>query len=291
MTNHKFLWTLPLVALAALGIATKAAAQHRPDPPKSIRLYVFDNGTIKATDEFKRLNPELFKGRNPDVDFFTDTCYLIVHPKGTLMWDAGMILDSDMPADGKPITQGIRTGTKPLKPRLAAAGYRPSDITYLAMSHYHSDHTANANDFAGSTWIVQKAERDWMFADEPKGNIRPFEYNKLKDSKTILLNNEDHDVFGDGTVVIISAPGHTPGHQVLFVNLAKTGPLLLAGDLYHYPEERTNGKVPPGDFDGAQTLAARAKIEAFVKQHGAQLWIEHDIATHANLKKAPDYIE
>jgi glyoxylase-like metal-dependent hydrolase (beta-lactamase superfamily II) len=124
--------------------------------------------------------------------------------------------------------------------------------------------------------FVQKAERDWMFSDEPKGNIRPFEYNKLKGSKTTLLNNEDHDVFGDGTVVIISAPGHTPAHQVLFGNLAKTGPLLLAGDLYHYPEGRTNGKVPPEDFDGAQTLAALAKIEDFVKQKCAQRWIEHD---------------
>jgi N-acyl homoserine lactone hydrolase len=291
MTSHKLPHTLQLVLVMALACAPSATAQHRPDPPKSIRLYVFDNGTIQATDEFKRLNPELFKSKDPNVDFFTDTCYLIVHPKGTLMWDAGMILDSDIPADGKPIKQGIRTGTKPLKPRLAAAGYSPSDITYFAMSHYHSDHTANANDFAGATWIVQQAERDWMFADQPKGNIRLFEYNKLKDSKTIILKNEDHDVFGDGSVVILTAPGHTPGHQVLFVNLARTGPLLLAGDLYHYPEERTNGKVPPGDFDAAQTLASRAKIDAFVKQRGAQVWIEHDIATHAPLIKAPDYIE
>jgi glyoxylase-like metal-dependent hydrolase (beta-lactamase superfamily II) len=280
MTSHKSLRILPLILLAVLAVTPQAFAK-RPDPPKSIRLYVFDNGTIKATDEFKRLNPELFKFQNPDVDFFT----------GTLMWDAGMILDSDIPADGKPVTQGLRTGTKPLKPRLAAAGYTPTDITYLAMSHYHSDHTANANEFASATWIVQQAERDWMFADQPKGNIRPFEYDKLKNSKTIILNNEDHDVFGDGTVVIMSAPGHTPGHQVLFVKLPKSGPVLLAGDLYHYPEERTNGKVPPGDFDGAQTLASRAKIEAFVKKSGAQLWIEHDIATHAKLKKAPDYIE
>jgi glyoxylase-like metal-dependent hydrolase (beta-lactamase superfamily II) len=291
MTSYKRLYVLQVAILATIAVSPTAVARHRPGPPKSIRLYVFDNGTIKATEEFKRLNPELFKSRDPNVDFFTDTCYLIVHPKGTLMWDAGMILDSDMPADGSPITQGIRTGTKALKPRLAAAGYRPSDITYFAMSHYHSDHTANANDFASATWIVQQAERDWMFADQPKGNIRPFEYNKLKDSKTIILKNEDHDVFGDGSVIIISAPGHTPGHQVLFVNLAKTGPLMLAGDLYHYPEERTNGKVPPGDFDAAQTLASRAKIEAFVQQHKAKLWIEHDIATHANLKKAPDYIE
>jgi N-acyl homoserine lactone hydrolase len=290
MTKHESLFILPLTLLAVFATAPKVFAE-RPDPPKSIRLYVFDNGTIKATDEFKRLNPELFKNKNLDVDFFTDTCYLIVHPKGTLMWDVGMILDRDIPADGKPVTQGLRTGTKPLKPRLSAAGYSPADITYLAMSHYHSDHTANANDFASATWIVQQAERDWMFADQPKGNIRPFEYDKLKESKTIILKNEDYDVFGDGTVVIMSAPGHTPGHQVLFVKLPRTGPVLLAGDLYHYPEERTNGKVPPGDFDGPQTLASRAKIEAFVKKSGAQVWIEHDIATHANLKKAPDYIE
>ena len=110
------------------------------------------------------------------------------------------------------------------------------------MSHYHSDHTANANAFASATWIVQKAERDFMFADKPQGIIQPAHYSALKTAKTRILNDEDFDVFGDGTVVVKSAPGHTPGHQVLFVKLPKTGPVLLAGDLYHYPEERTTGR-------------------------------------------------
>jgi glyoxylase-like metal-dependent hydrolase (beta-lactamase superfamily II) len=159
------------------------------------------------------------------------------------------------------------------------------------MSHLHSDHTANANDFAGATWIVQKAERDAMFADKPQGIIQPAHFGALKNAKTKILDDEDFDLFGDGTVVLKSAPGHTPGHQVLFVKLEKTGPVLLAGDLYHYPEERTTGRVPTFEFNADQSRAARAKIEAFIKNTGAQLWIEHDIATHANLPKSPAYVE
>jgi glyoxylase-like metal-dependent hydrolase (beta-lactamase superfamily II) len=131
-----------------------------------------------------------------------------------------------------------------------------------------------------------------MFSEKPQGIIQPAHYNKLKDSKTIILRNvEDYDVFGDGTVVLKSTPGHTQGHQVLVLKLPKTGTVVLAGDLYHYPEERTTGKTPTFEFNAEQSAASRAKIEAFVKQSKAQLWIEHDIATHAKLKKAPAYIE
>src|SRR5262249_28374993 len=162
--------------------------------------------------------------------------YLIVHPRGTVMFDSGAIPDSRFDGAGGEVTEGIMSATKPLKPQLASAGYRPSDINYFALSHYHSDHTANANDFAAATWFVQKAERDAMFADKPQGIIQPAHFSALKNAKTKLLDNEDFDVFGDGTVVVKTAPGHTPGHQVLFVRLAKMGPVVLAGDLYHYPE-------------------------------------------------------
>jgi glyoxylase-like metal-dependent hydrolase (beta-lactamase superfamily II) len=92
--------------------------------------------------------------------------YLIVHPKGTLMFDAGLFPDADFAAKDGPVGQGNSTASRPLLPQLAAAGYRPSDITYFALSHYHGDHTANANAFAGSTWIVQRRERDAMFDDK-----------------------------------------------------------------------------------------------------------------------------
>src|SRR4029079_3218239 len=197
----------------------------------------------------------------------------------------------DFKADGAPVSAGIISATKPLKPQLAAAGYRPSDVTYFAMSHLHSDHTANANDFAGATWIVQKAERDAMFADKPQGIIQPAHFSALKNAKTKILNDEDLDLFGDGTVVLKSAPGHTPGHQVLFVKLEKSGPVLLAGDLYHYPEERTTGRVPTFEFNADQSKASRQKMEAFVKWTNVHVWIKHDIATHAKLPMAPKYVE
>ena len=159
------------------------------------------------------------------------------------------------------------------------------------MSHYHSDHTANANAFAGSTWIVQKDERDYMFSESPQGIIQPATYDRLRDAKTIVLNNEDHDVFGDGSVVVMSTPGHTPGHQVLAVKLANAGTIVLGGDLYHFPEERTTGRVPAFEFDVEKSRASRAKVEAFIKETGATLWIEHDIATHAGLPKPPAYVD
>jgi glyoxylase-like metal-dependent hydrolase (beta-lactamase superfamily II) len=175
-----------------------------------------------------------------------------------------------------------------LLPQLAALGYKPGDITYVAFSHYHGDHLANANAFAGSTWLVHPTERETMFAQKTEGQAA---YKELKTSKTVTLPLTDYDVFRDGRVIIKYAPGHTPGHQVLFLNLAKTGPVLIAGDLWHYPEERNTDKVPPIETNKEQTLASRAAMEAFLKKTGAQLWIEHNVATFKRLKLAPEYFE
>jgi len=114
---------------------------------------------------------------------------------------------------------------------------------------------ANASQFAKSTWIVQKGDRDAILAPRTAGTRVPDPkfFEGLANSKTVLLNGEDHDVFGDGTVVIKSTPGHTPGHQSLFLKLANTGNVLLSGELYHYPEEITYKKVPNFDTDGEQT--------------------------------------
>jgi glyoxylase-like metal-dependent hydrolase (beta-lactamase superfamily II) len=275
------------MAALAVAVLTLTAAQQRPAPVKSVRLYVFENGSIRGLD------PKLFNFTREEIKEvdFRNTSYLIVHPKGTLMFEAGAVEDSHFTGDGSPVSEGIMTATKPLLPQLAATGYTPKDVTYFAMSHYHSDHTANANAFASAIWIVQKAERDFMFSDKPQGIIQPAQYSALRNAKTQLLDNADFDVFGDGTVVVMSAPGHTPGHQVLFVRLPKTGPVLLSGDLYHYPEERTTGRIPTFEFNVEQTKAARARVEAFIKKSGAQLWIEHDIATHAKLPAAPAFVE
>ena len=271
----------------AAALTPAALAQSKPAPPKSPRIYVFDCGTIHAmsvtTYGFK-------EGEIPMRDFIVP-CYLIVHPKGTLMWDVGVVADKNLPADGSPYNQGISTVKKGLKPQLAAIGYKPSDITYLSMSHYHSDHTANANDFAGSTWLVRQAEHDAMFTDKPARIMAVDSFSALKNSKTIIMKQDEYDVFGDGKVIIKSAPGHTPGHTVLYLKLKKTGPLLVAGDLYHLPEERTMHRFPTFEFDKTQSAASREMIDAFLAKTKAQMWIEHDLATFEKLKKAPDFYE
>jgi glyoxylase-like metal-dependent hydrolase (beta-lactamase superfamily II) len=211
------------------------------------------------------------------------------------MWDTGEIPDKDFKAPG-PATQGAFTVAKPLLPQLAALGYTPANITYLALSHYHGDHVANANAFAKSTWIVQKAERDAMFAPVAAGATGPTVPNKtlysdLEKSKTIVVENKDHDVFGDGTVVLKFTPGHTPGHQALYLKLKNTGPLVLSGDLYHYPEEMKLKIVPGFDFNKDQTAKSRESLENFVKTQKAQLWIQHDAANSAKLKKSPEFYD
>jgi N-acyl homoserine lactone hydrolase len=276
-----------IIALAAAPLAAQnAPAHHAPKPPKSLRLYIFDCGVLKPADA-KSFGFDKVAELKMSVP-----CFLVAHPKGTMMWDAGVIPDSDFKADGSPVTQGMSTVTKPLKPQLAAIGYEPEDIKYIAFSHYHIDHTANANMFAGSTWLVEQAERDIMFSDKPAPVRVEKNFSALKDSKTTILPaTSDYDVFGDGTVIIKPAPGHTPGHQVLFLKLPKTGPVLIAGDLYHYNEERNTDHVPSFEYNKEQSLASRAMIEDFLKKSGAQLWIEHDYAANARLKKAPAYYE
>jgi N-acyl homoserine lactone hydrolase len=274
---------------------TPPSARHA-QPPPSVRLYVLDCGTLHIADTGRfGLKPEEVTTSDLSVP-----CFLVAHPKGTLIWDTGAVPDSDWKPTGSAVTHHVVlpdsqerdvTMVKPLKAQLAEAGYSPSDITYLALSHYHYDHTANANVFPVATWLVRQEERDAMFAEKPPGVTQPSTYASLRNSKTLIIKSNDHDVFGDGTVVIKSATGHTPGHQVLYVKLAKTGGVLLSGDLYHYPEERRLNRLPTFEFNQEQTRASRVAIEAFLRKTGAQLWIQHDFRANAQLKKAPDYYE
>jgi N-acyl homoserine lactone hydrolase len=297
MASYKARWgwryVVPVLALiAALAVplmARVADKEQRHAPvPRSLRLYVFDCGKLRIGD------PSVY-GFTKDDLATTDMsvpCFLVAHPKGTLMWESGVLPDSVFTSAGS-VTWDRATVAKPLKAQLAEAGYAPADITYLALSHCHWDHTANANDFAGARWLVRQQERDAMFAQPPAFArcITPDTYSALRNSKTVILTRDDYDVFGDGTVIIKSAPGHTPGHQVLFLKLRKTGPVVLSGDLYHYPEERTQHHVPTTEFNREQTAATRVAIEAFLKKTGAQLWIQHDFTANANLKKAPAYYD
>jgi len=272
---------------ACLAASLSPAAVKHAKAPKTLRLYIFDCGTIHTTT----VDAYSLKKEEVGSTEMAIPCILVAHPKGNLMWDNGDIPDRAFPSGGGPATAGVVTQAKPLLPQLAAVGYTPADIKFLAMSHYHGDHVANANAFAGSIWLVRKVERDRMFSSEPIPRSDPANYSSLKNSQTVIIDQDEYDVFGDRTVIIKSAPGHTPGHQVLFLKLAKTGPVVLSGDLYHYPEERTLGRLPVAEFNKDQTAASRAALEVFLKKTGAQLWIQHDFLGNAKLKKAPEYYE
>lgn len=286
----------PALRGASAAGQTAPSPGRRAQPPRSVRLYVLDCGMLHVADVGRF-------GLKPNEITTTDlsvACFLVTHPKGTLIWDAGAVPDADWKPTGAAVAHHVVlpdkqerdvTLIKPLKAQLAEAGYSPADVTHLALSHYHYDHTANANEFASATWLVRQVERDAMFAERPPAVTQLSSYAALRNSKVLILKSDEHDVFGDGTVVVKAAPGHTPGHQILYVKLAKMGGVVLSGDLYHYSQQRTLDRVTTFDFDQAQTRASRVTIEAFLKKTGAQLWITHDFTANARLKKAPDYYE
>ena len=285
------------LALAALLALQPAAGQSRQSPrlPQSVRLYVLDGGTLESDPARYRLTKEEISAAQLSV-----TAFLIAHPKGTLMWDTGAIADDTWTPNGKPVRrrlvlsngqERIVTLRTTMKAQLAAIGYAPSDITYLALSHYHWDHTANANQFVRSTWLARQVERDVMLPEKVPDPPQPSTFAELRNGKTVLISGDDHDVFGDGTVVIKLSKGHTPGHQVLYVKLANTGGIVLSGDLYHYPEERTLNRLPTFEFDMDQTRQSREALEVFLKKTGARLWIQHDFTAMAKVRKAPAFYE
>jgi glyoxylase-like metal-dependent hydrolase (beta-lactamase superfamily II) len=280
-----------LLAAAMLGAAAFAppatVAELAPAPKvTSPRLYVFDCGTLvyNRPEDYK-LTREEVKDTNMGV-----TCYLVVHPKGMLLYDTGL----DDRLVGRPLYENVLDGYAQIKfstlrGQLADIGVTPANIVYLVLSHYHWDHVGNAGDFAGSTWLVYKGDRDQMFSPAARAYSWFSRYSALEHSKTLLISG-DHDVFGDGSVVVIATPGHTEGHCSLLVRLKNTGPIVLSGDLYHYPEERSLNRMPDEERTTG-TVESRHKIEELLRRTGAQLWIGHSMEFFRTVHKSPAWYD
>ena len=272
-------------------------AQDRPGAARvPIRLYVFDGGRLESDPARYQMTAQQVGG----VTQLSVAAYLVVHPNGVLLWDAGAVPDEIWTPTGSPVRQHLVlpdgqerdvTITQRLGAQLASAGYSPGQVTHLALSHYHWDHTANANAFAQAIWLVQEPERDAMFGGTAAGTSNAVTYAALRTSRTVIVREDEHDVFGDGTVILKRAAGHTPGHQVLYLKLPETGGVVLSGDLYHYPQERTLGTLPTFEVDAGATRMARAALETFLARTNARLWIQHDFTAHAALRKAPEFYQ
>ena len=280
-----------LIAATAVGIMLTTpragAAEHAPRPKvTSPRLYVFDCGTLVYNrPEDYNLKREEVKDTNMGV-----TCYLVVHPKGLLLYDTGL---NDRLV-GRPLYENVLDGYAQVKfntlsGQLADIGVTPADIDYLVLSHYHWDHVGNASDFAGATWLVYKGDRDRMFGKEARAYAWFSQYSQLEHSKTTLLSG-DHDVFGDGSVTVIATPGHTEGHCSLMVRLRNTGPVVLSGDLYHYEEERSLNRMPDEEKTSG-TVQSRRKVEELLQRTGATLWIGHSMEFFRVVRKSPAWYD
>ncbi|MGH7885771.1 MAG: N-acyl homoserine lactonase family protein [Thermodesulfobacteriota bacterium] len=255
------------------------------------KLYIMDCGYITANDLSIFSSEGLYKGETKEL---VDTCYLIEHEKGILLWDAGL---SDSLAGKGPVEAGGGAFTLEVKKTLASQleeiGVKPEDVEYISFSHMHFDHTGNANYFTGSTWLTPQAEYDTAWGPREKAEMlffAPDSYSALKNSKTIKYEG-DYDVFGDGSVKILAAPGHTPGSQVLLLKLNETGPVILGGDLYHFTENRTYRRVPAFNFDIEQSKTSIERIEDITAKEKAKFIIQHDKEQHAELDYAPKFLK
>ena len=247
-----------------------------------IRLYTLDGGQVHATgtDATELSDDGAYAGRTFDMPV---PCFLVRHPDGDLMWDSGM---SPTRTDlGEWATPGPSIASQ-----LSDIGLKPDEIRFVALSHGHWDHSGNGGLFSAATWIVNPLERAAMFDDESRQSQAMDDYGALETAETLLIEG-DHDVFGDGSVVIAQAPGHTPGHLVLLLRLAEAGPILLSGDLWHLAESRRHRRVPVYNTDRQQTLASMDRIEALVSREGARVIIQHELADHLAMPKAPAYLD
>jgi len=264
------------------------SGKKEKEPAKAgVKLYVFDCGLLRIDD----ISAFGLANTDTDVRQLFVPCYLIEHPtEGRLLWDAGLPLTlvgkGIQTEDG--MTQEYRES---LLDQLRDMRVSPSDVDYVAFSHMHFDHVGAANEFANATLLIQEPEYEAAFKHAADNPIFDYDLYKELVSSTKTLLSGDHDVFGDGTVQIISTPGHTPGHQVLYVELNKTGPLVLGGDLYHFQASRRLRAVPEFNTDREQTLASMDKVESLINVTNATLWIEHDLALAIRLRVAPSYYD
>ena len=243
-----------------------------------VKLYQLVGGSIlvKKLEVFSQ--DTTYTGQSKQ---FTDAYYVISHPKGNLMWDAGLPEQLVIP---EPYNEpsGVYRIQRPdsLANQLKSIGFTIDDFKYFAMSHSHFDHTGHANYLKNATLLIQENEYNANLADT---------LQQKNAAMTALTNvkkiNGDYDVFGDGAVVIKYMPGHTIGHQVLYVEVAGLDkPVLLTGDLYHFEENRENKGVPSFNYDVKQTLESMDKFEAFAKEKNATVIIQHSPKDYKKLE-------
>ncbi|EPJ46127.1 MAG: hypothetical protein OFPI_35130 [Osedax symbiont Rs2] len=279
-----------LMLLSTVAAAETASIESlQAKSATQIKLYVLDCGAVQARD-LSVFNPKIDKGVQMDMAV---PCYVVKHPnKGTLVWDAGLSDAMASEKNGVEFYEGAfnLSVNKTMLSQLQEIGIEPEKVSYFAPSHLHVDHSGNANYFADSTLLIQQAEYQVAFsADAANYGFDITNYSALKDAKRIDLQG-DHDVFGDGSAVILSTPGHSPGHQSLYLKLPETGPVILSGDLYHFEKNRQDYGIPVWN-DKKSTINSFAKIDNILDKPSAKLWIQHDPEEAKSMRMSPAFYQ
>ncbi|WP_104402055.1 N-acyl homoserine lactonase family protein [Vibrio penaeicida] len=250
----------------------------------NVAISIIDCGRIEAR------KPTMFnpKATNDNPIKMVNSCYVISHPKGKLFWDAGINDKFVAQKEGIEVMDGAFhfSVKKTLSSQLELLNLDANDIEHLALSHLHWDHSGNAYKFSNAQWLIQKPEYDIAFDQEKFKNygFNQDDYASLKPNAKVIEG--DHQVFGDGSVVLVSAYGHSPGHQVLYVDLPEYGPIILSGDLYHTRENRRLRAIPIFN-QVSQSKLAFEKVDKILESTGAELWIGHDAEEFHEKKHAP----
>jgi glyoxylase-like metal-dependent hydrolase (beta-lactamase superfamily II) len=260
------------------------------DDIQEVRLYAMDCGRIDIRDLGSLFSDTGEYAGKPGT--MAAPCFLIRHPKGMLIWDAGLgdkIAENKSGIDDSANGVHLSVAVK-LADQLKALDLTPADITYVAFSHFHFDHTGNAGLFAHSTWIVNRAELAYAQQMPVPFGIDPGIAAATKEAKMQMIDG-DYDVFRDGSVRILKTPGHTPGHQSLEIKLKKSGTVLLSGDLYHLRDSRKFRLVPPINYERADTLASIDRFEGIAKNAKARVVVQHVTQDFRSLPKFPAYLD
>jgi N-acyl homoserine lactone hydrolase len=278
---------------ARLGIVIFLATVARPgkaaEVAPGIRLYTLECGHYAQWDMSILSDTGEYDGKTGSL---ADPCFLIVHPKGILLWDTGGSNPVERIPEGMDVHSKAKRLSVTLVSQLKVLGFTPTDINYVVFSHFHEDHVGNAKDFPASTWIINRVELDWVLKTSASG---PAFIAALKHhSKTKVLETyydpSDYDVFGDQSVKILFTPGHTPGSQSLEVRLKQSGLVILTGDLYQTTDNRKYRRVPTENTSRAESLASMDRIEEIAKKTDAKIVVQMAENEFESLPKFPAFM-
>jgi N-acyl homoserine lactone hydrolase len=269
-------FSLAAAVLAALFVvAVPAGAQSAPE----LSLTRFDCGKTNTVADVSRFSDvSAFKGLSIQLTF---SCYLIRHGNDYLVWDTG-----NPPATGT--TPAPTAPSSSLVEQLAQLHLKPEQITFVGISHYHGDHVGQVASFPQATLLIGKG--DWEALNDPKPNPGVNSANFahwISGGGKVEPLIGDKDVFGDGSVVMLSTPGHTPGHHSLLVKLKEKGNVLITGDLAHFRENYDSNGVPTFNTSRAETLASLDRFKQLATNLNATVIIQHDARDIGKLPAFP----